>query len=259
MPVHIRPADPSCPLLHRDTVECMGKHRKPNLLKRRLAVAVPAVAITAVLLTGSSQHSAVTTADVMQPNLEPIHNTAPFQMPSQWQIHQMEMKKAIKKVVPVPRPIIRKAQTVVAAPTVTATSSAPVTPPPVHLSGDVQQKVLKAAESQLGVPYVYGGEDPGVDFDCSGLVQWAYAQAGVAVPRVADDQFNFFKTIPKSEAVPGDLVFFHDNSDSGSYVYHVGIYDGGDMMIVAPTEGQDVQIQNFTWGGDTVTFGALTN
>jgi cell wall-associated NlpC family hydrolase len=120
------------------------------------------------------------------------------------------------------------------------------------------EKVLKYAESQIGIPYVYGGETPGVDFDCSGLVQWAYAQAGASVPRVTNDQFNYFKMIPKSEARPGDLVFFHESSDPSSYVYHVGIYVGNnDMMVVAPDVGQDVQIQNFDWGGNTVTFGTL--
>lgn len=225
-------------------------------------MAVPAVALTAALLTGSSQHSAVVTADVMQPNQEPIHSTAPLQavrIPTQWEVYQASMKRAIHKAAPVRKPIIRKSITVATAPIVTSTSAAPtpVAPTAVHVSGDVQQKVLKAAESQIGVPYVYGGEAPGVDFDCSGLVQWAYAQAGVTVPRVANDQFNFFKMIPQSEAVPGDLVFFHDDSDPSSYVYHVGIYDGGDDMIVAPASGQLVQVQNFTWGGDTVTFGTL--
>jgi cell wall-associated NlpC family hydrolase len=137
----------------------------------------------------------------------------------------------------------------------------PVTSPvtPVNTSvGTFNQRVLDAARSQIGVPYVWGGETPGVAFDCSGLTEYAYSRAGHWIPRIANDQFHFFRMIPKSQARPGDLVFFHNDSDPSSYVYHVGIYMGGeDMMIVAPDAGQDVQVQSFAWGGNTVTFGTL--
>jgi cell wall-associated NlpC family hydrolase len=133
-----------------------------------------------------------------------------------------------------------------------------VVQPPVVQTESFNAKVVKAAESQLGVPYVWGGTTPGVAFDCSGLVQYAYEQAGRWIPRVTQDQYNFFRSIPKSEARPGDLVFFHTTSDPASYVYHVGIFLGGnDMMVVAPAPGNNVQIQNFDWGGDTLTFGTL--
>ena len=97
------------------------------------------------------------------------------------------------------------------------------------------------AEKQAGTPYVWGGESPGNGFDCSGLVQWSYAQAGVQLPRVAQDQYNATTKVATSAAQPGDLVFFGTGKNG---VDHVGIYIGNDQMIVAPHTGTKVQVQS---------------
>jgi cell wall-associated NlpC family hydrolase len=103
------------------------------------------------------------------------------------------------------------------------------------------------ALSQIGTPYVWGGETPGVGFDCSGLVQAAYAVARVSLPRVAQDQYN---TTPKlaSEAplAPGDLVFFGGGPGSIDHVgLFVGVVDGQDVMVDAPHTGADVRAEAF--------------
>jgi hypothetical protein len=54
-------------------------------------------------------------------------------------------------------------------------------------------------------------------------------------------------------------VFFHETSDPNSWVYHVGVYEGGHNMVAATTYGEGVQLQSFTWAGDTVTFGSITH
>lgn len=96
---------------------------------------------------------------------------------------------------------------------------------------------IQAAESQLGVPYQWGGEQPGVGFDCSGLTQWSWGQAGVSIPRTAQDQYDAIAKAPLSDLEPGDLLFWDDGTDS---VQHVAMYVGNGQVIQAPQTGQDV-------------------
>jgi cell wall-associated NlpC family hydrolase len=103
------------------------------------------------------------------------------------------------------------------------------------------------ALSQIGTPYVWGGETPGVGFDCSGLVQAAYAAAGVALPRVAQDQYDRTpKLEPGTALAPGDLVFFGGGPGSIDHVgLFAGVVDGQDVMIDAPHTGADVRAEAF--------------
>jgi peptidoglycan DL-endopeptidase CwlO len=94
--------------------------------------------------------------------------------------------------------------------------------------------VAQVAQQYQGVPYVYGGADPS-GFDCSGFVQYVYAQFGVSLPHSSSAQGNLPQISPDA-AVPGDIIVF----DGGS---HVGIYLGGNMMIHAPYPGRTVSIQ----------------
>jgi cell wall-associated NlpC family hydrolase len=97
------------------------------------------------------------------------------------------------------------------------------------------------ALDQVGTPYVWGGETPGVGFDCSGLVQAAYRVAGVTLPRVAQDQYDAGPLLaPGTSLEPGDLVFF---GGAASTVSHVGIYIGGGDMVDAPHSGASVRIE----------------
>lgn len=120
------------------------------------------------------------------------------------------------------------------------------------------QEAATVVKTYEGVPYLYGGTSP-AGFDCSGLTQYVYRHLGKTIQRTAEDQFLEFRPISKKRAWGGDLVFFHVDSNPNSYVYHVGIYEGGDDMVAATTTGSDVQWQNFSWAGDTVTFGTLTH
>ena len=93
------------------------------------------------------------------------------------------------------------------------------------------QAIVNAAYSQLGVKYVYGGSTPGVELDCSGLVQYAHRMAGISLPRTSGAQGA--SGVAVSSPQPGDIV---------CYVGHVGIYIGNGQMIHAPQPGDVVKI-----------------
>lgn len=106
--------------------------------------------------------------------------------------------------------------------------------------------VLEFAAAQLGTPYLWGGTGPG-GFDCSGLARAAFGAAGVALPRVAQDQFDAGPPVADSGPVrPGDLVYF--GSGRGG-VDHVGIYVGSGLMIDAPHTGAEVRLEAAGWPG----------
>ncbi|MFD0212835.1 NlpC/P60 family protein [Streptomyces hirsutus] len=93
---------------------------------------------------------------------------------------------------------------------------------------------VAAARSALGKPYAWGANGP-FGFDCSGLMQWSYAQAGVALPRTSQAQRYAGRQVPLSQARPGDLVVYR--ADAG----HVGMYMGNGQVIHAPYPGAPVR------------------
>jgi cell wall-associated NlpC family hydrolase len=93
---------------------------------------------------------------------------------------------------------------------------------------------LNAARTQLGKPYRWGGADPSSGFDCSGLVQWSYAQAGVKLPRTSLEQSRVGHTVAQDAMAPGDLIFY------GTPVHHVAIWAGAGKVVEAPTFGVPV-------------------
>ncbi|HEY1466231.1 MAG TPA: C40 family peptidase, partial [Acidimicrobiales bacterium] len=96
---------------------------------------------------------------------------------------------------------------------------------------------VAAAESQIGVPYAWGAESPGVAFDCSGLTAWAWGQAGVSLPHFSGAQFSDSTPVPVSNLQPGDLLFYGPGGSD-----HVAMYIGGGQMIEAPYTGASVWI-----------------
>ncbi len=109
-------------------------------------------------------------------------------------------------------------------------SSAPTTPVPS--AGGAARIALEAAYSQMGKPYAYGAAGPNA-YDCSGLVMWAYAHAGISLPHSAAGQYGYGTHVSESQFEPGDLVFY----DEGGGIGHVGIYVGGGEMIDANHTG----------------------
>jgi len=112
---------------------------------------------------------------------------------------------------------------------------------------------LNAAKTQIGLPYVWGGETPGAGFDCSGLVQWAWAKAGFTIPRTTETQWADLRHIPLTHLQPGDLLFYY-NLDGDHQVDHVVMYAGSgpwgtSTIIAAAHTGTNVSLAPiFTFG-----------
>ena len=100
---------------------------------------------------------------------------------------------------------------------------------------------IAAALSKLGSPYVWGTEGPST-FDCSGLLQWAYLQAGLVLPRVSSDQWFATTPVPVDQMQPGDLlVYAYDTSDADT-IHHITMYIGDGQMVHAPRTGDVVRV-----------------
>jgi len=105
----------------------------------------------------------------------------------------------------------------------------------IPTANTVGAEALQAALSRIGDPYVWGAAGPG-EFDCSGLVVWAFAQEGIALPHYTGDLWNSGVHVARNDLEPGDLVFFFPD------ISHVGIYIGNGLMVDAPDFGQKVHV-----------------
>ena len=114
---------------------------------------------------------------------------------------------------------------------------APAPSGPVVASSQAAQIAVDTALAQRGKPYIWAAAGPS-SFDCSGLMAYAYAAAGIALPHSSAMQSAMGQSISRDELQPGDLIFFY------SPVSHVGIYIGNGQMVHAPTTGDVVKISN---------------
>lgn len=106
------------------------------------------------------------------------------------------------------------------------------------MAASAADRAAAHAAKMVGKPYRYGGDSPATGFDCSGLVQFSYKQAGEIVPRTTDDQRRRSRPVRLSELRRGDLLFFDQEGRKSS---HVGIYLGGNRFVHAPSSGKRVR------------------
>jgi cell wall-associated NlpC family hydrolase len=111
----------------------------------------------------------------------------------------------------------------------------------IPTANTIGAQALNQALSRRGDPYVWGAAGPG-EFDCSGLVVWAFAQEGISLPHYTGDLWNSGVHIPRADLEPGDLVFFFPD------ISHVGIYLGDGLMVDAPDFGEVVRVEPVYWG-----------
>lgn len=114
---------------------------------------------------------------------------------------------------------------------------------------------VKVALEQVGKPYVWGGAGPN-SFDCSGLVMFAYAAAGVALPHYSVAQYQDTARVSQSQLQPGDIVFY-DNGDGGPQPGHESLYIGNGQVVSADTSGTDVRVESMTFTGTPMAFGRV--
>jgi len=134
----------------------------------------------------------------------------------------------------------------------------PATMAAMGISGSMEQvpsssggggSAVSAARGQIGAPYAYGGSAPG-GFDCSGLVVYAFKQAGVSLPRTSFAQFGAGSAVDRANIQAGDLVFFNANGPGAS---HVGIATSNSTVISATTHGvREHAISDSYWGSHYV-------
>ena len=108
-------------------------------------------------------------------------------------------------------------------------------------AGPVARAAVRWALAQLGDPYRWGASGPDT-FDCSGLTSAAYQAAGVAIPRVSRAQWGAGPHVAVANLLPGDLVFYADNTADPATIHHVGMYIGNGLMVHAPHTGDVVRV-----------------
>jgi cell wall-associated NlpC family hydrolase len=138
-------------------------------------------------------------------------------------------------------------------------------PAPVSSAGSADgsavETAIRAARRWIGTIYAWGGGSTtgpsvgwGVDkgvvgFDCSGLTRYAYAQAGITIPRNSSDQYMALPKVSLSNLQRGDLVFYAYDTSDPSTIHHVALYLGGNRMIEAPESGETIHETALRTGG----------
>lgn len=133
----------------------------------------------------------------------------------------------------------------------------------ISVGSGTAKTVIKAARQWIGTSYAWGGGGPSgpgpgsapdsgvVGFDCSALMQYAWAKAGVTLPRTSREQYRAGAHIPFAQAEPGDLVFWAYNPKDPSTIHHVALYLGHNRVIHAPQSGDVVKISTI-WRDELV-------
>ncbi|MGY2004878.1 NlpC/P60 family protein [Blastococcus sp. SYSU DS1024] len=137
----------------------------------------------------------------------------------------------------------------------------PVSAPAPVGPGDssAAQRAIDAAMAQLGLPYAWGGggsrgagpgQDPDlgiIGFDCSGLTQYAYARAGISIPRNSRDQYAALPKVSSDDLRAGDLVFWGTDPSNPRSITHVALYLGDGRVVQAPQSGDVVKVSTMWW------------
>ena len=195
----------------------MAKHRRQGNLNTRRIASTAAVAATAAVTVPAASNA----AEVVVPETD-----------IRFEVAGLENVPNIKQLPNIDRyiPAFKADQGAGYAAAVEAPVAEAPAPAPVQSVGE---KVLEAARSAVGSPYVYGANGPSA-FDCSGLTSWAYRQAGVSIPRTSQAQASAGTPVSLDALQPGDIIVYYSGAS------HVGIYTGHGTIIDALNSGTPV-------------------
>jgi peptidoglycan DL-endopeptidase CwlO len=154
-----------------------------------------------------------------------------------------QVQDAIKQIAPQAPQVAAAASAVVEQ--VAHPSAAPVAGPSFEIGATSGQRALDAARTQIGTPYVWGGQGPG-GFDCSGLVKWSYAHAGVHMPRTSFEQAHVGAPVSLNDLRPGDVIIYNGGS-------HAALYAGNGRILQASTSGEPVKYSDMHSAGEIYT------
>ncbi|MBK4137587.1 endopeptidase [Corynebacterium macginleyi] len=200
----------------------MAKHRRLGTVNTRRIASTAAIAATAtVAASGVAQ-----AAEVVVPNTD-----YRFEVVGLENIPNIDLVPNIDKYVPSLRQVANQGGGNFVPAVEQLAPPAPST---------VGQRALEAARSVIGSPYVYGAAGPSA-FDCSGLTSWAYAQAGVQIPRTSQAQAAGGTPVPLDQLQPGDIISYYSGAS------HVGIYTGNGTIIDALNSGIPVQERDLNY------------
>lgn len=107
----------------------------------------------------------------------------------------------------------------------------------VAVGNETFKTIMEEASKYIGWEYVWGGSNPNVGFDCSGLTQWTYSKAGITLPRTAAEQWKATQEVSIEDAQPGDLIFFKGTYGGPQHISHVGIYINETTMFDSNNSG----------------------
>lgn len=195
----------------------MAKHRRQGNLNTRRIASTAAIAATAAVTVPAAANA----AEVVVPETD-----------IRFEVAGLENVPNIKQLPNIDRyiPAFKADQGAGYAAAVEAPVAEAPAPAPVQSVGE---KVLEAARSAVGSPYVYGANGPSA-FDCSGLTSWAYRQAGVSIPRTSQAQASAGTPVSLDALQPGDIIVYYSGAS------HVGIYTGHGTIIDALNSGTPV-------------------
>ena len=217
---------------------------------------------------GQAQTQVAAEQNAVAQNQQAIQSQKSALSQEQGQIAQLVQQQQQAEAAAAAKAAQEKQQAAAAA--AAAASAATTAPSPTHAAGSATTAALsqaappptasggtgavQAAESQEGVPYVWGGESPkgsgSPGFDCSGLTAWSWGQAGVGLPHYSGAQMSDSTPVPISDLQPGDLLFYGPGGSE-----HVAMYVGPGTMIEAPYTGASVWVTSLRLGSDFVGAG----